>query len=284
MADTINVTPEQPQEDPSYVQAMIDKAEGNQSQEGGEETLLAGKYKSQDDLLKGISELLKRQDTGSLEQLYKQLESGLGRQGSEQSSLAQEPASNNQGKEDQPQEGPASLQIQQQQAQTLLEQAGLNLEDFNREFAEHGRLSEESYDKLTKAGFPRQMVDAYIAGLQALAERQAQQLYEITGGEEGYRAMIEWASVNLSEADRQWFNQMVMTDRAPLAVEALWSRYTRVNGSPPKTLLQGGTSVSNSDVYESYAQLTQDMNDPRYKKDPAFRRKVEEKLMRSNLL
>ena len=280
MAQILNVTPEQPKEDPAYVQAMVNKAEGNQSQQEGGETLLAGKYRTEEDLLKGINELLKRKDSSSLEQLYKQLESDFGRQNSQKS----EPKPEQTPKQSQTLPLGVQMKQQQEQAQSLLEKAGLNLDDFNREFAETGTLSEESYEKLTKAGFPRQMVDAYIAGLQALAEKQARQLFEITGGEEGYRAMIEWASMNLSEDERNWYNQMVMTEQAPMAVEALWSRYTRANGTPPKTLLHGGNSAANTDVYESQAQLIQDMNDPRYRKDPAFRKKVIEKLARSNIL
>ena len=32
-----------------------------------------------------------------------------------------------------------------------------------------------------------------------------------------------------------------------------------------------------SDVFESVAQVTEAMNDPRYAKDPAYRKKVEDK-------
>lgn len=39
-----------------------------------------------------------------------------------------------------------------------------------------------------------------------------------------------------------------------------------------------------SDDYQSKAQMTADMKDPRYKKDPAFRKQVEEKIGRSNIM
>lgn len=288
MAEILNVTPETTPEDPSYVQEMVAKAEGRSTQEGGETgsesgKLLAGKYKTEEDLRKGITELLfKDKDTAALEKLYKELESGLGRNKATEQEPSKDEGSD---KNDEPEKSP-SLQIkeQQEQASNLLKKAGLDLEEFNREFAETGKLSEDSYEKLMKAGFPRQMVDAYIAGLQALAEKQAQQLYEITGGKENYEAMIQWAAVNLSAADRDWFNSVIYTEQATLAVEALWSRYTRAKGNPPKTMLRGGRSVDAEDVYESQAQLIKDMQDPRYETDPAFRRKVAEKLRRSNIL
>lgn len=67
--------------------------------------------------------------------------------------------------------------------------------------------------------------------------------------------MIEWAAANLSEADRDWYNSVIHTEQAPLAVEALWARYTRAKGNPPKTMLRGGRSVDTEDVYESQTQL-----------------------------
>lgn len=279
--DQVVVKPEQKPEDPQYVQQMIAKAEGQDSQpdqEPGEE-LLAGKYRTEDDLRKGITELLQRKYGRSLVEIYKELESELGRQ----SSAKQEPEPR---QDDKKPVNPVDLQIQQQreQASSLLAKAGLDLEEFNREFAETGRLSEASYKKLMDAGFPRPMVDAYIAGLQALAEKKAQQLYAITGGQDNYQRMIEWAANNLSDTEREWFNSMVVTDQASFAVEALWARYVRENGSPPAHLIHGTRSNTPTDVYESVAQVIQDINDPRYKTDPAFRRRVEEKLARSNVL
>lgn len=282
--EQIIVKPEPKQEDPQYVEAMVAKAEGREpeqpdTQQATGDQLLAGKYRTEDELRKGITELLQRKYGRSLEEIYKELESELGRQS------AKKPDDQYQQTAPNP-TNPVDLQIkeQQEQAASLLAKVGLNLEDFNREFITTGRLSEESYKKLMDAGFPRQMVDAYIAGLQALAEKKAQQLYTITGGQDNYQRMIEWAAVNLSEEERNWFNSMVATDQATFAVEALWARYVRENGNPPTSLLHGSRSNTASDVYESVAQVVQDINDPRYKTDPAFRRRVEEKLMRSNIL
>ena len=58
-------------------------------------------------------------------------------------------------------EEPGSLEIQEQ-AQNVLEAAGLNLDEFTQEFTDNGNLSEDSFSKLENAGFPRAMVDQYI--------------------------------------------------------------------------------------------------------------------------
>ena len=88
MADTLNVEPEVQEESQEHIDEMVAKAEGKEpkqevqnSAEGGkEEQLLAGKYKTEEDLQKGILELLKKDQGEDLESLYKNLESQMGKQ------------------------------------------------------------------------------------------------------------------------------------------------------------------------------------------------------------
>ena len=46
-----------------------------------------------------------------------------------------------------------------------------------------------------------------------------------------------------------------------------------------REMLEGDTTASVPEVFESVAQVTQAMNDPRYDKDPAYRKKIEDKTM-----
>ena len=48
--------------------------------------------------------------------------------------------------------------------------------------------------------------------------------------------------------------------------------------------MSGDINVSTQPRYESLAQLTSDMSDPRYAEDPAFRSKVAARLQNSNVL
>jgi len=68
------------------------------------------------------------------------------------------------------------------------------------------------------------------------------------------------------------------------AVRSLKSRYEEANGSEPKTTVTGKTGRATLSRYESIAELQKDMSDPRYQKDPAYRKRVEDKLGRSNIL
>ena len=67
-----------------------------------------------------------------------------------------------------------------------------------------------------------------------------------------------------------------------MAVTGLHARYTAVEGREPK-LIGGRASKGSSDKFESTAQLVEAMSDPRYSKDPAYQRKVQEKLGRSSI-
>jgi len=173
-----------------------------------------------------------------------------------------------------------------EEAKQMVEDAGLDFDKYYNEFAEKGRLSEESYQELASKGITKEIVDAYIAGQQALAEKQAAEVYKITGGEAGYNDMIQWASSNLTEKEIEAYNQVINSGdmhAISLAVEGLYARYSRANAKPH--IIQGLTPPTPSlDVYNSLEELKADMSDPRYSKDPAFRRRVEEKLARSDIL
>lgn len=276
----IRVPPEIPQEDPEHIQEMINKVDqanqqtSGQAQEEGakvseEGSLLAGKYKSEEELQAGILALLQKQNEGrSLEDIYKDLERNLGRPKEKPASTEEAPK----------QEAPKQEDVQNQQT--------LAFEEFEKEFAETGTLSEESFKALEERGLPRHVVETYLNGLRAMAEQQAQAIYSIVGGQESYQAMIQWAASNLSEDEIETFNQAVIGTpaQAKLAVEGLYARFVRANGNPPKTMVMGGGGASSGGVYASRQQLIEDMNDPRYHKDPAFRAEVHRKLARSNIL
>ena len=71
-------------------------------------------------------------------------------------------------------------------------------------------------------------------------------------------------------------------NRAKMAVEALKSLYSGANNEP--NLLDGTSIGSGSgDVYESWKQVTSDLNSKLYHSDPAERERVQQKLARSNI-
>lgn len=172
-------------------------------------------------------------------------------------------------------------------AEKALTDKGLNLQDFSEEYANKGALSPESYEKLAKAGYSKDLVDQFIEGQMARAAQFESSIKSEVGGNDAYVEMVTWAKANLSPAEIDAYNTAVSSgnpQQAKLAALGLRAQYEKANGSDPKRLLGGSNGTTSSDVFESVAQLKEAMKDPRYKSDPAYRAKVQEKLGRSNVL
>jgi hypothetical protein len=241
--------------------------------------LLAGKYKSVEDL----------------EKAYKELQSKLSRG----ESLPPKAEDNNtaddqDGGDDEEDDKPAgdAREIYGDLIGGKLDDAGIDFQDMNVRWQQSGTLEAGDYDQLAEAGFNKDMVDAYLSGLQykaaqdtALSVKEVTSIKESLGGEAEYNKMIQWAGANLPPEEVEGFNQIINTQpmsAVKMAVAGLHARYTAVEGREPK-LIGGRASKGSSDKFESTAQLVEAMSDPRYSKDPAYQRKIQEKLGRSSI-
>jgi hypothetical protein len=183
-------------------------------------------------------------------------------------------------------EKPTDLQIKQDAQKAEAEAKGLDLKPFEDEFTAQGKLSEKSYEALAKAGIPKDRVDAYIAGQQALAERSAEATLKSVGLDmDGYKKMAEWAQANVPKGELEAYNKIVTGADPEAAKIALTGLQAKFKAAQEPDFLRGADATrSTGDVYRSTAEMTKDMNDPRYRTDPAFRQAVAEKLGRSNIL
>ena len=241
--------------------------------------LLAGKYKSVEDL----------------EKAYKELQAKLSRGESLPPKAEDDNTADDQDNgDDEEDDKPAgdAREIYGDLIGGKFDDAGINFQDMNVRWQQSGTLEAGDYDQLTEAGFSKDMVDAYLSGLQykaaqdtALSVREVASIKESLGGEAEYNKMIEWAGANLSSEEVEGFNQIINSQpmsAVKMAVTGLHARYTAVEGREPK-LIGGRASKGSSDKFESTAQLVEAMSDPRYSKDPAYQRKIQEKLGRSSI-
>ena len=158
------------------------------------------------------------------------------------------------------------------------------LEKYYEEYAEKGELAETSYNELAKLGLDRSLVDSYIEGQNLISDTNTKQIQDIAGGKEEYTELVNWATDNLSDAEVKVFNDMVEggdIETAKFAVQGLMSK-AGVNSKQP-SLFEGTSDAVSKDAFASVAQVTEAMNDPRYEKDPAYRKMVEEKIGRSQV-
>ena len=118
-----------------------------------------------------------------------------------------------------------------------------------------------------------------------LTEAQAQELFKMVGGEKAYQSMINWAGQNLSQEEIGMYDS-VMASGNPnaifFAVQALSNKYSDAVGNDGQMLTGRGTKTEDNS-FRSQAELVQAMSDPRYDRDPAYRRDVLNKLANSDV-
>lgn len=161
---------------------------------------------------------------------------------------------------------------------------------FYEEFARTGGLSEASYTALQEMGHPKEIVDSYMHGQMAMANQQAQGIYDAFGGVEAFQRVSQWAAQNLPAHERQALNQSFLSGNAGVtqaAVAGLKARYEHSMGSGAPTLERGGAGESIQSgpaPYGSQGEWERDLADDRYETDEAFRKQVEQRLAKSDHL
>ena len=263
MVDTVNTFQGETAEDPNHVAQMIAKADGQEAPapqslpSDGRPEWLPEKFQSPEDLAKA----------------YAELETKLGKAGDEAG-------------EEQITEENDPNQFSLGEVQDFLDQKGLDFDAFAQEVFETGELSEDAFKALEAAGISRKVAETYVEGQMALAQNIRNQAFSTVGGEGQYSKIIQWAQANLSEGEIAAYNASLETqdlDQAMFAIRGLAARYRSEVGMMPN-LVTGQTGQTSAGSYQSLAQLTKDMSDPRYETDPAYRQSVAAKLRSSSIL
>ena len=258
MAETLTMN-ETPADNPEFTQEEMDSLKVGEEMESQQEQLLAGKYKSAEDL----------------ESAYIELQKKLGEPKEEVSNETEETVSEEtteESKEEEPKDKESSV------LDSLWEQRD-NKDGFSDDVLKElastnpGELAKE-YLKYRQANQP-----------QALTDENISQLMESAGGEEKYNTIVGWAKNNLSEQEQKMYDTVV--DRGdPLAcyfaLQALMGRYNDAVGTDGR-MLTGKPPSSAGDVFKSQAEMVKAMEDDRYNDDPAYRQAIMEKLERSNI-
>ena len=226
-----------------------------------QEGLLAGKYKSAEELEKAYVELQKKLGESKEED-------------TDQASAEPEP-------EDKPQ----------------LSEGATLITDASKEYFDNGnKLSPETLAKFSSLS-SQDLIKAYMevqsnpefqaqaAPAADITEAQINQIKNSAGGEQQYAQIVNWAKTNLPQDQIQAFDEVVNTGSVQaiqLAVSGLKSQYNDANGVEGR-MVTGKTAPNNGDVFRSQAELVRAMSDARYDNDPAYRQDVIEKLDRSDL-
>ena len=230
-----------------------------------QEQLLAGKYKSTEDL----------------EAAYLSLQKKLGQ---EEDEVDYE--STDEGYEEE--EGSDEEVSDEAPAVSLINEAS---EEY---WANEGTLSEETIERFSEMS-SQDLVNAYLEiqktnpqanpqGVE-MSDAQVNSVMNAAGGEAQYNRIVEWAASNLDNRSIDAFDSVVDSGNPAainIAFAGLKSRYEDANGYEGR-MLSGKAADSRGDVFRSQAELVAAMGDPRYDTDPAYRADVVEKLNASDL-
>ena len=238
-------------EEAAKTEAPKEEAPKVEVQEQPKEKIL-GKFETQEDLIKS----------------YQELEKKIG----EKQETKTETKSEDKDK---------GLEIDQA-AEKAVASAGLDMTALQNEYDTTGEVSKESMEKLAKAGISEDVVERYIQGQQALATNIETDIKSVVGGNEAYKQMMDWAKENLTQEEIQAYNTTVNTQDVATVKLAVSGLKARMGNNSEPTFVQGKTGTGPA-AFESWAQVTQAMADPRYSKDPAYQKEVSDKLRRSEL-
>jgi len=279
MAETIRYDTS---DDPVVAQSIAEK-EAESLKIGEElmakqEKMLAGKYKSAEDLEAAYLELQKKLgDTPETEQAEPETEYQLY---TDDGSVNYDTAN----------------ELYGEQLGNLFKSNDIDPFAMSKHFEENnGTLADDMYDKLATAGLSKEVVDNYLSGVRGelgiepkqaspvLSDSEIKDLKNIAGGERGYDNLMDWAGNNLTEQDAKSYDDVLATGNASaikFAIKALMGQYEDANGRDSKIVTGKESSTEN---YRSMAEVVRDMNKPEYQSDEAFRDDVLRRLSASNL-
>mgnify|MGYP003121597395 CR=1 FL=1 len=243
--------------------------------------MLAGKYKSAEDLETAYLELQKK--LGKSEETQPTLEA------EDESTPAPQMYS-----DDGSVNYDTANEFYGEQLGNLFKENSIDPFAMNQYFAENnGTLSDDMYSQLNKAGLTKDIVDNYLKGVRdevgieaaqpVLNEAEITEIKNLANGEAGYDALMEWAGQNLDPTSQQEYDAVLATankSAIKFAVTALMGKYEDSQGRD-SNIVTGKESAT--ETYRSMAEVVRDMNKPEYQNDEAFRDDVIRKLSASNL-
>ena len=150
----------------------------------------------------------------------------------------------------------------------------------------NGKVSQDTLDALAEKGMSEELVTDYIAGQQAIANQLVTKVHAIAGGESEYSQLMDWAGQNWSEGEIDAYDAVMSKGdegSIKLALNGLKAAYVTAEGKPPANLVNGQSDGTTTVGYQSKAQMTSDMKDPRYKTDASFRESVKQKMANSSI-
>ena len=161
---------------------------------------------------------------------------------------------------------------------------GINFDALSEEYDKNGSLSEDSLKRLEEAGYPKSVVSAYIAGLEATAEKFVNDVVSHVGGADKYRQIAQFiATSGQAEAYNAMLEKGNLSE-IKLALDGFRARMQARTGSTGRSILGGGGSGKVNNGYGSKQEMVKAMSDKRYGRDKGYTMEVQRKVMNSSFI
>lgn len=162
---------------------------------------------------------------------------------------------------------------------------GIDFEKCAEEYMEKGGLSEDTYKALAEAGYTRNVVDAYIAGVEAKAEKLSNTILNSIGGKEEYDRIASFIQ-SQGNAAVDAYNALIESGNISaitMYLHGCKAQMTLKQGTANRSIL-GNQMNSNVQGYADETEMVKAMTDPRYKSDPQYAKQVALKLEKSSFV
>lgn len=168
-----------------------------------------------------------------------------------------------------------------QEATNILEKKGFNYNDLANEYYQTGKISDETRKALADVGIAGDIVDNFIAGQEAKAEVERNEMAECIGGRKVFDDVLKWASTNLSQEEITSINAVRDKNIIRMILKDLKVRMEEKEGKTPEYTKGDTASSTATDIFHSQVEMFEAISDPQYKKNPAYRLKVQQKITAS---
>ena len=153
---------------------------------------------------------------------------------------------------------------------------------FAQEYAENGgKLKDETYARLEKAGYTREVVNEYAALKQRDAERAAAETLAKVGlTPEALQPIYDWASANIPPEEIDALNELIQSPnpaKREIGLRQVKSAYDRANRAT-RRIAGGPSATSTLQPLTNAQEIAEAVGDKRYGVNDAYTKEVEARI------
>lgn len=161
-----------------------------------------------------------------------------------------------------------------------LKTKGFDYDTLVQEYATTGEISVKTRAELAKVGITGTIIDNYIVGMKAKAEQDYNEIAEVVGGREEFDKIIDWTAHNVDAEEIAVINSLTSKIQIKSYLRDLKARMENQEGKTPE-YQKGSGDKTTTEMYRSQAEMFEAINNPKYKKDEAYRLDVQKKITAS---